>query len=163
MSVARLASCFAFAAAVALVPLQASAETLYLKNGTQVKGKIVKEDAKSFSVQESGNVRKVPKEDLEVLSTADPVITAVLGLVPGVGHVYVGDYPKAALFMVLGGGAGFGTYKVVEQIRGTASPSTLMASAIAAGAVVALLGDWDAVQQALEQRQRVRYHVDYAE
>ena len=163
MSLARLASCLALAALVALVPLQASAETLYLKNGTQVKGKIVKEDAKAFSVQSPDGIRKVQKEELEVLSTADPAITAVLGLLPGVGHLYVGDYPRAVFFALAGAGAGFGAYRAVEQIRGTASPSTLMVSAIAAGGVIALLGDWDAVQQALEQRQRVRYRVDYAE
>lgn len=162
VSVARIACSLTAIAALVLAPLPAGAETLYLKNGTQVKGKIVKEDLKSFSVDTPDGRRKILKEELEVLSTADPVVTAVLGLVPGAGHIYLGDFPRAGLFLGLGAGAGFGAFKVAEQIR-PLSPSTHTVAAIVAIEVIALLGGWDALQQALEQRQRVRYRVDYAE
>ena len=147
-------------ALVAGLAAPGAAETIHLKNGTLIKGKIVKEDARTFSVETPDGRRKIAKADVEVAPTPDPVVAAILGLVPGAGLVYVGEPLRGAFFAGLGGAAGVAGYFAARQIRPT-SPSTAMVTAIVAAEVVGLLGAWEATSLASSQSGQVRYRIDY--
>jgi hypothetical protein len=147
--------------AVLVTALPANAETIFLKNGTQLTGKIVKEDANTFSIDTPDGRRKVAKGDVEVLPTPDPVVTFLVGLLfSGGGHVYVGQYDRAGLFLTLGVAAGAAGYLVTRQIR-PSSPSTAAVAGVAAYAFPALVGAFDALGAAQRQSAQPRYHVDY--
>lgn len=148
------------AAALLAPAAPAMAETIHLKNGTQVKGKIVKEDAKTFSIETPDGRRKIAKEDVAVRPSPDPVVAAVVSILPGAGLVYTGDLPKAAFFLGAGGAAGAITYFATRQIR----PSSLSTAAVAGLVgfeVVAMLGAVEAVNQAHAQGSQTRYKIDY--
>lgn len=152
-----LVACLAVAL---LAPAPALAETIHLKNGTQVKGKIVKEDAKTFSIETPDGRRKIAKDDVAVRPAPDPVVAAVVSILPGAGLVYTGDYPKAAFFLGAGAAAGAITYFATRQIR-PSSLSTAAVAGIVGGEVVALLGAIEAVNQAVAQGAQTRYKIDY--
>lgn len=148
------------AAALALPAGAAVAETIHLKNGTRVQGKIVKEDAKTFSIETPEGRRKINKDDVAIRPTPDPLVAAVVGLVPGAGLVYTGDYPRGAFFLGTGAAVGAAAYFAARQIRPT-SPSTAAVSAIVGAEVVALLGAWEAYNHAVSQGTQTRYKIDY--
>ena len=146
--------------ALALPAGPALAETIHLKNGTQVAGKIVKEDAKTFSIETPDGRRKIAKEDVAVRPAPDPMVAIVIGLVPGAGLAYTGDYARGAFFLGTGGLVGTAAYFAARQIRPT-SPSTAAVSAIVGAEVVALLGAWEAYHHAVAQGAQPRYKIDY--
>lgn len=140
----------------------ALAETIHLKNGTQIRGKIVKEDAKSFSVELTDSRRRVLKAEIETLTPPDPMVALVIGLVPGAGHIYVGDYARGAFFLGTSAVLGGGTYLAASRIR-PSSPSTWAVAAIVAAEVPAILGAFDAYNQAAQLAITSRYRIDYDE
>jgi hypothetical protein len=158
---ARVLAALLLAAAAAFSPAApALAETIHLKNGTQVTGKIVKEDAKTFSVDTPDGRRKIPKEDVAVRPAPDPLVAAVVGLVPGAGLFYTGDLYRGAFFLGTSGAVGAAVYLATRQIR-PSSPSTAAVAAIVGAEVVGLLGAWDAFNHAHALAAETRYHIDY--
>lgn len=145
-----------------LPALPASAETIYLKNGTQVTGRIVKEDATSFNVETGTGRRKVAKTDVELLPGPDPIVTFLTGImISGGGELYTGQYDRAALYLVLGAGAGAVGYYATTKIH-PSSPSAAVVAAIIAYYFPALVGAFDAVGNANRINEQPRYHVDYS-
>lgn len=144
-----------------LVAAPASAETLYLKNGTQVSGTITKEDAETFVVETRAGRRKIAKQEMEVVSVSDPTIAGLTGLLlSGAGHAYLGAYDRAALYFGLSAAGGAAGYFAAQQIRPT-SPSTAAVTAIVVYALPMLVGAFDAHQYAAEQTGKARYKIDY--
>ncbi|MDB5095809.1 MAG: hypothetical protein JWM80_230 [Cyanobacteria bacterium RYN_339] len=139
----------------------ASAETIYLRNGTHVTGKITREDKAAFTVDTSTGRRKIPKADVELLPTPDPVITFLVGLLlAGGGQVYINQYDRALIFAALGGGAAAAGWFATRQIRPT-SPSTAAVTAIVCYEIPALIGAFDAFGNAGRMSAEPRYHVEY--
>jgi hypothetical protein len=139
----------------------ARAETIYLKNGTHVQGKIVKEDDKSFTVETGSGRRKIDKKTVEVLPAPDPLITFMIGvLLAGGGQVYTNQFDRAGIYMLLGGGAAAAGWFATRQIRPT-SPSTAAVTAIVCYEIPALIGAFDAYGNAARQAEQPRYHVEY--
>lgn len=153
-----LATCLTLLAGAAL---PAAAETIYLKNGTRVQGKIVKEDAETFQVETKEGRRKIPKKDIETLPRPEPFIALMTGIVlPGGGHVYLGDYQRAAFFFGLSAVSATVGYVAASQIRYN-SPSTNAVSAIAMALVPGVIGAFDAAGSAERLRSLTRYKIDY--
>jgi hypothetical protein len=126
-----------------------------------VQGKIVREDAKSFTVDTGGARRKINKVEVEVLPSPDPIITFLIGmLLSGGGQVYIGQYDKAGIYALLGGGAAAAGWFATRQIRPT-SPSTAAVTAIVCYEIPALIGAFDAYASAARLGEQPRYHVEY--
>lgn len=158
----RTVTSAALAAGLVLAaPGAALAETIYLKDGTQVTGRIVKEDATSFNVETTTGRRKVPKSDVEQLPGPDPMVTFLTGImISGGGHIYTGQYDRAALYLVLGLAAGGAGYFATRQIH-PSSPSAAVVAGIAAYYFPALVGAFDALGNANRINEQPRYHVEY--
>lgn len=141
--------------------LPAAAETIYLKNGTRVQGKILKEDAETFQVETKEGRRKIAKKDIELLPKPEPFIALMTGvLIPGGGQVYTGEYPRAAFYFGLGALSGVVGYVAASQIRYN-SPSTNAVSAIVMMMIPGVIGAFDAAGSAERLRAMNRYHIDY--
>jgi len=70
----------------ALTP-DASAEVVHLKNGTQVKGKITKQDEENFEMLTQQGILKISKQKVMLMDLPNPVIAAGLGIgFPGAGQ-----------------------------------------------------------------------------
>lgn len=159
----RALCCLLVMLAVLMSALPASAETIYLKNGTQITGTITKEDSENFTVETGQGRRKVPKKEIEVLPSPDPNVALVTGLiVSGGGHFYDGVYDRGAVFFLLGLATGAGGYFTAKALRPT-SPSTAVASAILSYAIPMLVGAFDARTTAEQMNVLVRYHIDYSQ
>lgn len=147
--------------AVLTSALPAAAETIYMKDGTQVSGTITKEDATTFTVETSNGRRKVEKKDVEAYPPPDPNVATVTGLLlAGGGHFYEGVYDRGGVFLGLSVLAGVGGYFAAQALRPT-SPSTAIASAIFSYALPMLVGAYDARVTAEKMDQVPRYHIDY--
>lgn len=162
MTVRPFRAFFAALVAVALVvPAGAAcAETIHLKNGTQVKGKIVKEDAKTFSIETPEGRRKINKDDVAVRPAPDPLVAAVVSVLPGAGLIYTGDLPRGAFFFGTSGAVGAATFFATRQIR-PSSMSTAVVAGIVGAEIVAMLGAVEAYNHAVSQGTRTRYEIDY--
>lgn len=142
--------------------MPAAAETVYLKNGTQVSGSITKEDAETLVVETREGRRKVPKGDIDVYPTPDPAIALATGLMlSGGGHVYSGIYDRAALFFGLSAVGGAAGYFAARQIRPT-SPSTAAVTAIVAYGIPMLVGAYDGFRLSEQLKSKPKYKIDYS-
>ncbi len=148
------------AGALVLPAGAALAETIHLKNGTQVKGKIVKEDAKTFSIETPDGRRKINKEDVAVRPTPDPIVAAIVSVLPGAGLIYTGDLPRGAFFLGASGAVGAAAYFITRQIRPSSLSTAAVAGAVGAE-VVAMLGAVEAYNHAVSQGSQTRYKIDY--
>lgn len=162
MTIRPFRAIFALLVACALVVPAGSAlaETIHLKNGTQVKGKIVKEDARTFSIETPDGRRKINKEDVAVRPTPDPFVAAVISVLPGAGLIYTGDLPRGAFFFGASGAVGAAAYFATRQIR-PSSLSTAAVAAVVGAEVVAMLGGAEAFNHAVSQGTQTRYKIDY--
>jgi hypothetical protein len=160
---ACLSLAIALTVLAALPALPVQAETIHLKNGARVSGKIVKEDAEQFTVQTPDGRRKVLKKDVETLPAPNPSIALMTGvLVAGGGHIYLGVFDRAALYFGLGAASGAIGYFATRAIR---------PSSVATAAVVGLvtysfpmgIGAWDAYQRAQQQAQTPKFRIDYTD
>lgn len=141
----------------------ACAETLYLKNGTQVLGRITKEDAESFTVETGGGRRRLLKRELEALPIPDPSVAMLLGLaVPGAGHLYGNQFDRAALFAALAAGSGTAGFFAMRQIRPSSIP-TAVVTGIVAAYLVGVVGAFDALGAIQATGGTPRYRIDYQE
>lgn len=151
------------ALAIALVAMPAQAETIYLKNGARVSGKIVKEDAEQFTVQTPDGRRKVAKKDVEMLPPPNPSIALMTGvLVSGGGHVYLGVFDRAALYLGLGAAGGALGFFATRAIR----PSSLSTAAVVGLITYSIpmgIGAWDAYQRAQLEALTPKFHIDYSD
>lgn len=148
--------------ALLLGALPASAETLFLKNGTQVTGKILKEDADVFVVENKDGRRKIAKADLEVLTPASPAVAATTGaLIAGGGQFYQSEWTKGALFLGAAVLVGSMAYVASRQIRLTAAPGTYAVSAGIGYALPSLIGAVEAYRTAVDGQGKVRYRIEY--
>lgn len=146
---------------LAMTALPALAETIHLKNGTRVQGKILKEDAETFHVETKDGRRKIAKQDIETLPKPEPFIALMTGvLIPGGGQVYTGEYPRAAFYFGLGAVSGAVGYMAASQIRYN-SPSTNAVTAIVMMMIPGVIGAFDAASSAERLRAMTRYHIDY--
>lgn len=148
---------------VALPALPAQAETIHLKNGARVTGKIVKEDAEQFTVQTADGRRKVAKKDVETLPPPNPSIALMTGvLVSGGGHVYLGVFDRAALYFGLGAASGALGFFATRAIR----PSSLSTAAVIGLVTYSLpmgIGAWDAYQRAQQEAAAPKFRIDYSD
>lgn len=146
---------------LAAVELPVAAETVYMKNGTRVEGKIVKEDPETFTVETKDGRRKLPKKDVETLPKPEPFVALMTGLlIPGGGHIYLRQLDKAALYLGLGVVSGLLGYVAATQIRYN-SPSTAMVTGIVMLEIPGVIGAFDAAGSAEQIRSQTRYHIDY--
>jgi hypothetical protein len=153
---------FLAASIVAAISPSARAETIYLRNGTQVTGHISREDATSFSVDVGSGRRKISKSDVDVLPGPDPIITFLTGImVAGGGHIYTAQYDRAALYFTLGVIFGAAGYFATRQIH-PSSPSAAVVAGIGAYFFPTIVGAFDAVGNAQRINAEPRYHVDYS-
>lgn len=147
---------------IAAVAMPAVAETIYLKNGTRVEGRIVKEDAETFQVETKEGRRKVPKRDIEVVPAPEPFIALMTGLIlPGGGQLYIGDYPRAGFYLGLGAASAAVGWVAASQIRFN-SPSTSAVTAVVIMMVPGVIGAFDAAGASERLRAQTRYRIDYA-
>lgn len=148
-------------ALVGAVAAPALAETIYLKNGTRVEGRIVKEDAEAFQVETKEGRRKVAKRDIEVVPAPEPFIALMTGLIlPGGGQVYIGDYPRAGFYLGLGAASAAVGWVAASQIRYN-SPSTSAVTAVVMMLVPGVIGAFDAAGASERLRAQTRYRIDY--
>ncbi|MFN3430994.1 MAG: LA_0442/LA_0875 N-terminal domain-containing protein [Candidatus Sericytochromatia bacterium] len=148
-------------ALVAATALPAVAETIYLKNGTRVEGRIVKEDAETFQVETKEGRRKIPKRDIEVVPAPEPFIALMTGLLlPGGGQLYIGDYPRAGFYLGLGAASAAVGWVAASQIRYN-SPSTSAVTAVVMMMVPGVIGAFDAAGASERLRAQTRYRIDY--
>jgi hypothetical protein len=146
---------------IAAVATPALAETIYLKNGTRVEGRIVKEDAETFQVETKEGRRKIPKRDIEVVPAPEPFIALMTGLIlPGGGQIYIGDYPRAGFYLGLGAASAAVGWVAASQIRYN-SPSTSAVTAVVMMLVPGVIGAFDAAGASERLRAQTRYHIDY--
>lgn len=139
----------------------ASAETLYLKNGTQVVGRITKEDGESFTVEAQGGRRRLLKRDLEALPVPDPSVALMLGLaVPGAGHLYANRFDRAALFIALAGGGGAAGFFAMRQIRPSSVPTAVVTGVVVAY-IIGVVGAFDALGVLQASGGTPRFRIDY--
>jgi hypothetical protein len=154
----------ALATSIALIGALATpalAETIYLKNGTRVEGRIVKEDAETFQVETREGRRKIPKRDIEVVPAPEPFIALMTGLIlPGGGQIYIGDYPRAGFYLGLGAASAAVGWVAASQIRYN-SPSTSAVTAVVMMLVPGVIGAFDAAGASERLRAQTRYHIDY--
>ncbi|MEB3196067.1 MAG: hypothetical protein VKP62_02585 [Candidatus Sericytochromatia bacterium] len=139
------------------------AETVYKKDGTQVRGKIVKEDDSTLVVDTPEGKRKVLKKDIELLPPVSPEMAMMLGLLlSGGGHLYLGTNDKALMYLGLGAVVGGLTAASIRMIR----PVTSTGPQLAVGALIGysipcLLGAFDAMGAARIRQDQPRFHIDY--
>ncbi len=139
----------------------ASAETVYLKNGTVVKGRIVKEDDTSFAIETQDGRRKVAKSEVELLPAVDPNLALLSGLLfSGAGHVYADAWGRGAFFLGLSAIAGGAGYLVARQGFPNSTASQVLGAALGYG-VGTVMGALDARALADAQSKLVRYRVSY--
>jgi hypothetical protein len=153
-----IATCLAVALAAAPSAL---AETVYMKNGVQVQGKIVKEDAETFTLETKEGRRKLAKKDIETLPRPEPFIALMTGLIlPGGGQLYTGQLNKAALYLGLSAVSAAVGWVAASQIRYN-SPSTNAVTAIVMLEIPGIIGAFDAAGSAEGMRALTRFHIDY--
>jgi RNase P/RNase MRP subunit p29 len=141
--------------------LPAVAETIHLKNGTRVEGRIIKEDAENFQVETKDGRRKIPKKDIETLPRPEPFIALMTGLIiPGGGQIYTGEFQRAGFYFGLGAVSAAVGWVAASQIRYN-SPSTNAVTAVVMMLVPGVIGAFDAAGSAERMRTQTRYRIDY--
>lgn len=151
-------------AGVALSAAPAAAETIYLKNGAQVKGTIASETKEAFIIEAAGGKKTINKVDIEQYPSPSPAVAFVTGMMlPGAGHIYTsmynraGGYQRAGLFLglaALGGGGGF---FLARQLDPTSIPLTV---GLGVG-LPTLVGAFDAWGVATSFSDKARFLIDY--
>lgn len=159
-----------FGAMPAFAP-PAAAEIIYLKNGTQIKGKITKQDEENFEVlTQQGPIKiakhRVAQEDLPI-----PIVAAGLGIgFPGAGQAYVGRWDKAAFYLFITS-ITFGTAFVVGmfsfngsiQVNDGSKVVFPVVTAVTTAAIPLALGSYDAFLEASRQNAEPKFKIQYNE
>jgi hypothetical protein len=141
--------------------LPAWAETIHMKNGTQVVGTITKEDAEFFTVETKEGRRKLAKKDVETYPPADPNVALATGvLVPGGGQFYQGDLQRGLLFLGIAALTATAGYLAARQIR-PSSPSAAAVTAIVLYEIPAIAGAVDARNAAQNKASQPHFRIDY--
>ncbi|MEB3328887.1 MAG: hypothetical protein VKQ33_06610 [Candidatus Sericytochromatia bacterium] len=144
-------------------PPPALAETVFKRDGTQVRGKIVKEDDATLVVETPSGKRKVPKKDIELLPPVSPEMAFLSGIpVAGGGYLYLGKLDKFLLYLGLGvaaGGITAGTLKLIRPVT-TKEPQMTVAFLLAY-AVPMLLGALESQGAARAKLASPRFHIEY--
>lgn len=158
-----------------LIPLDAAparAETIHLRNGTRLEGRIQKQDESTIEVVTAGGVVKVPRETIALATPPNPWIAMGMGVaVPGGGQVWLGQQGKgwtvagvtlaSGLFVGLSGQAMF-TGRLIGA-DGNLLPGAALG--MLAAMVPWGLGAWEAWQMAEIMADRdatqARLRVDY--
>ncbi|MEB3222272.1 MAG: hypothetical protein VKS61_09365 [Candidatus Sericytochromatia bacterium] len=153
----------AVAASVFALPPAVQAETVFKRDGTQVRGKVVKEDETTLVVETPEGKRKVPKKDIEVLPPVSPEMAFLAGIpVAGGGYLYLGKMDSFLLYLGLGvaaGGITAGTLKLIRPIT-TKEPQMTVAFLLAY-AVPMLLGALESQGAARAKLESPRFHIEY--
>lgn len=149
----------------------AAAEVIYLKNGTQVKGKITKQDEETFDVLTQQGPMKIAKHRVALEDMPIPVVAAGLGIgFPGAGQAYVGRWDKAAFYIFITS-ITFGTALVVGMYSfnggitvSDASKMTFpVVTAVTTAAIPLALGSYDAFLEATRQNAEPKFKIQYNE
>ena len=156
------------ALAMAVVAPAAFAEIIHLKNGTQIKGKIVKQDDENFDVQTTqGNV-KIAKFKVSLQDLPNPSIAVGLGIgFPGAGNAYTARYDKALFYIGTTAISFAGAFALGLAMTGNLpAPSTahLQAGGIAGGLTALIpwgLGAWEAYLDANRQNAEPKFKIEY--
>ncbi|MBM3266632.1 MAG: hypothetical protein FJZ01_03200 [Candidatus Sericytochromatia bacterium] len=159
-----------FAACPGLTP-PAHAEVIHLKNGTQVKGKITKQDEENFEVLTAQGPVKISKLKVQLVDLANPAIAAGLGVgFPGAGQAYVGRWDKAVFYFSITAvtlGAAFVVGMVGVNGGLTVSDPNKLTLPVSIGVSTAgiplLLGAYDAYLEAVRQNEAPKFKIDYGE
>lgn len=140
----------------------AQAETIYLKNGSRYRGKILNQTPEAFSFQmpgDNGAVISIPKISVDVVPPPNPEITQLVGLMfPGAGQLYLGETGKAVLYFAL-----TSVMAGVGYSLGSTSGNPVTASGIAVGAAALpwLIGSVDARRGAEDAARETRFNIQY--
>jgi hypothetical protein len=153
----------AVTAATIAAPSPALAETVFKRDGTQVRGKIVKEDETTLVVETPEGKRKVPKKDIEILPPVSPEMAFLAGIpVAGGGYLYLGKMDSFLLYLGLGvaaGGITAGTLRLIRPLT-TKEPQMTVAFLLAY-AVPMLLGAFESQGAARAKLESPRFHIEY--
>lgn len=151
--------------AALLATTPAFAETIHLKNGTRVTGKIVKEAEDQFTVQtEDGAQKKILKADIMYRPLPSQGMALATGLlIPGAGQVYAtigsdnSGLARGALFFGMAAAGGAAGYLAARQW----DPGYIPASLLIGVGVPTILGAIDALWLADYERNFRKYKIDY--
>lgn len=146
-----------------MVVAPARAETVFKRDGTQVRGKIVKEDENTLVVNTPEGKRKVNKKDIEVLPPVSPEMAMMTGLLlSGGGYLYLGTYDKALLYLGLSAVAGGLTATSMSLLRPISSTTPQLAVGFLVGySLPCLLGAFDAMGAARTRQDSPRFRIEY--
>lgn len=150
----------------------AGAETLHLRNGTRLEGRIQKQDDMTLEVVTATGIVRVPRESVAPAAPPNPWIALGMGVaLPGGGQVWLGQHGRSwtvagvtlasGLFVGLGSQAAL-TGRLIGA-DGSLAPGALIG--VLAAMVPWGLGAWEAWQFAEEASRREqtqpRLRVDY--
>ncbi len=170
----RTAAVACAAALLSVMPVltpPAAAELIFLKNGTQVKGKITKQDEETFEILTQQGPLKIAKHRVAIEDLPLPVVAAGLGIgFPGAGQAYVGRWDKAAFYFFITS-VTFGTAFIVGMFSfnggltaKTASAMTMpVVTAVTTAAIPLALGSYDAFLEALRKNAEPKFKIEYNE
>jgi hypothetical protein len=148
---------------MAFLAKPAVAETIFKRDGTQVRGKIVKEDDNTVVVETPEGKRKINKKDIELLPPVSPEMAMMTGLLlSGGGYLYLGTYDKALMYLGLSAVAGGLTATSMSLVRPISSTTPQLAVGFLIGySLPCLLGAFDAMGAARVRQDSPRFRIEY--
>lgn len=161
----KFATAASAAVLAASVATPALAETVYMKNGTLMKGRIIKETETDFTLTQGQNLQFVlSKRDIDHFPVPSPMIAFTTGmLVPGAGHVYSSVYDQGGGFargFIFLGLAAIGGTAAVAAARAT-DPTLVPVSLLVGAGLPTVLGAFDAWNLASQLNDKLKYRIEY--
>lgn len=148
------------------VAAPASAETIFLKNGTRVKGKIVKQDDQYFQVQTANGMVKLDKDGVAIGDLPNPDIALILGVgFPGAGNAYDNRWDKTIFYLAFTAIA-FAAAFVPVQYAGNYAPGQMglpILAGLGAAAIPWGVGAYDAYRDARLQDGQPKFRIEYSD
>lgn len=140
----------------------ARAETIHLRNGTLIRGKITKQDELNLEVETLEGKKKVLKQNVANLDIPDPFVSLLLGAtLPGVGNAYTRRWDKAIFYFAVTAVSFAAGFAIVHF---GAQPSTTGPSVLGGSAGAALpwaIGAWEAYTEANQLNAEPKFWIDY--
>ena len=143
----------------------ALAETIYLRNGTRVEGKILKQTAQDFQVQTANGNIKVSKDTVAIQDLPNPGVALLLGIgFPGAGNAYTNRYDRSLFYVAFTAISFVATFALV-QLAGDYPPGQMSMPVLAGAGAAAIpwgLGAYEAYNEARQQDAQPKYKIDYS-
>ncbi len=142
----------------------ALAETIYLKNGTRVEGKILKQTSADFQVQTANGNIKVSKDTVAIQDPPNPGVALLLGIgFPGAGNAYTNRYDRSLFYVAFTAISFVATFALVQLAGDYPSGQSLPVLAGAGAAAIPWgLGAYEAYHEARRQDAQPKYKIEYS-